>query len=796
MNTKNNINKVAILGSGVMGGQIAALFANANIATLVFDNKYNLDANFAKLRQLKPAAFITDEQFAWLTPCNYDKDLSLLGDCELVIESIIEDMDAKRALFKKISPYLAPATILATNTSSLSINQISSYLLVKQQQYFCGIHFFNPPRYLTLVELIAASKTKLSVLNNLENFLTTELGKNVIYANDSVGFIANRVGVFAIACAIRYSTQFKLGFDTVDALTGNLLHRSKSATFRTADLVGLDILVAVLRQFYNAHKDDPWRNYFYHPNWLDDLIKQGHLGSKAKQGIYYKKDDDIYVYRPEKKTYEIANYQINKTVENILKQSIKQHYTLLKKHNHPQAQFVYHVIKDIALYSAYHLDEIASSVADIDWTLRFGFGWRLGVFEYWQANGVQTSLNLFSTTKDTKLVAPWLGKCQYFYQHLSAWSPKQNQLVSTANKSSEKRQLKRPYLLGQTVADSSEVLFENTSAKCWCDGDNYLIFSLKTKLHTFNLEAIQALNQAIDIAEDRFAALIIWQEEPPFCAGANLYEILVAAKLGMVDNKSLFTNMKQKTWNLLKPKLPSTKNLLSINEIITLLQQTFMRIKYSKIPTIAAAQGLALGGGCELLLHCDCCVLSQETYMGLVEIGVGLLPAGGGCREMASRADGDFNKVAKYFTQIGLATVATSSKHGQQMGYLRSTDIIITQAFDLLYIAKRRAKFYEDTGYRPPNPSVPIKVAGSTAKANILSQLANMAVGNFISEYDYFIAEKIADVLCGGDLVAGSKVDNEYLLDLEREHFLVLLKEKKTLERIEYMLIKHKPLRN
>ncbi len=792
------INQVAVLGSGMMGGQIAAMFANANIPTLLFDYKKKILAdNIKKLSTLTPPAFTQNLQQQWLTPCSYKQDLDKLSVCDLVIEAIIEDFDAKRDLFIKVVKKLPKHAILASNTSSLSITKMQ-FELDRHQERFCGIHFFNPPRYMPLVELVAGKQTESKVLTDLEVFLTTQLGKNIIHSNDEVGFIANRIGVFSIAACIHHAKRFSLGFDTIDALTGVLLHRPKSATFRTADLVGLDILKHVLKQFYQQHINDPWRAYFLAPSWLDDLVAQQHLGVKTKIGIYYKEKNKIKVYQTQSREYQLADYGVDKKVKKILKQDLKNQLPQLKNCNHSQAQFIYAVLKDTALYSAYHLDSIANSTRDVDWALHWGFGWEIGIFEYWQTLGVANGVALFG--EDSKQYLPtWLQNCENFYTQQGAWSPELGQFIPYSGLSVYNTQLCRPTLLNEALKDQGETVFENNSARCWHQGDRVLIFTFKTQLHTLNLEVIQSLDKAINEAQENFQALVIWQAKPPFSAGANLYEVVAGAKLGMIEHQSLLSNVKQKAWSLLKPELPSVAHLLPINALIQQLQNTFSRLKYSSIPVVSAVQGLALGGGCELLLHTDRVVASCESYIGLVEMGVGLLPAGGGCCVMAERSSEQgarFEVLAQYFEQIGTARVSNSAEQARKMGYLRQTDVIIAQPLELLYIAKQQAKLLLKQHYRPSNPNALIKVGGREARANILAQLTNMRAGGYISEYDYFIAEKVADTICGGDVDAGTEVGRAYLLDLERHHFLDLLKQEKTQKRIEHMLTQHKPLRN
>ena len=792
------INKVGILGSGTMGAQIAAVFANANIPTLLFGFASHVKDDLNNIKNLKPEAFTHPSQQSWIYPASFENDLAKLKECDLVIEAIVENLSAKQDLFIKVIPYLSASVVLSTNTSSLNIEQIGENL-GKFKNQFCGIHFFNPPRYMPLVELIPTKQTDTKILDQLEGFFTSELGKNILYAKDEPGFVANRIGVFSIATCIYHANRLNLNFDTVDALTGTQLKRPKSATFRTADLVGLDILNHVLNQFYHMLEEDPWRAYFKSPQWLDRLLKQHALGEKTKTGIYKKENGEIQVYQIDDKNYIKANYEIDSSVKSILKTDSSLWIAKLRANQHPQSQFLYSVIKDTCLYSAYHLQTIAISTRDIDWALRWGFGWEVGIFELWQANGIQSSLNLFLEDDPAMSLPPWINNLSSFYTDDGAYSPSENKFIPYSNHPVYDRQLYRPSLMGERQNRQEQIIFENDSVKFFHENDGITVFSLKTKLHTLNLEMIESLQQAIKISEQEFKAMILWQDSAPFCAGANLYEIVAGAKLGMIDHQNLYTKFKKKAWQLFKPNLPNIDDLRPINEVIELLQKTLMSLKYSKIPTIAAVEGLALGGGCELLMHCNRRVAHTESYIGLVEMGVGLIPAGGGCKEMARRAAAkkdSFTALSQYFEQIGLAKVSKSARLAVDMGYLDQQDVIVAQRLELLYFAKMQAQIMIDGQYRPEDLYQTFKVGGVTAKANILAQLTNMKVGGFISEHDELIAQKIADALCGSELDANTVVDSQYLLDLEKAHFIELLKLQKTQDRIEHMLIKHKLLRN
>ena len=789
-------NKVAILGSGLMGSQIAAVFANARLTVYLFDQKKLAQQNLEKITTLKPPALVDNKRLDYISPMCYEKDLAQLNSCDLVIEAIIEDLNIKKALFQQIEPYLHPNTILASNTSSLSIKKLAGSLST-QRENFCGIHFFNPARYLSLVELILL-KDGAYFAQDLEVFLSSELGKNVLYAQDNTGFIANRIGVFSLASCLHNAQKLGLGLDTVDALTGKRLRRAKSATFRTADLVGLDVLSKVFSEFYHQHNDDPWRDYFVVPGWIKVLVDSGHLGQKTKQGIYQKKEDKIMVYQPKSKPenlqYKTANYTIDSTVKKILKQPTEEQLKQLANCSHPQAKFLHAILSDLFLYASYHLQSIASTPLDIDSALCWGYGWEEGIFAYMQSANYAQHLKTDSVA--------WLKEVPNFYQKQGVYQPKTKTLEPLFNYKLYHKQLRRQYFLNPFVSQKIEQVFmENNALRYYHENDGIGIVSFKTKMHTLNYELIQSLGEVIDHAQQYCKALLIYQDKPPFCAGADLYEIYAGAKIGQVEQKGLLSGIKGSLWQTMKPKLPKITHLPPINAVIDLLQQTLEKLKFSSIPTIAIVEGLALGGGCELLLHCDRRVVAQESYIGLVEIGVGLLPAGGGCKEMAYRADKRtidndlLPLVAQYFKQICLAQISSSAYEALKMGYLDENDLIITQPLESLYHGKQLAKLMIDMGYMPPKKTS-IRLAGNGIYASLLAELANMKSGGWISTHDHKVAALIAKTITGGNVAENQALSSDYLLHLERQHFLSLLKQSKTQDRIEYMLTKNKPLRN
>lgn len=808
------IRKVALLGSGTMGSQIAAHCVNAALPTILYGLSSDpVDPNSAAyainhLRQMKPPPLVDADLTHSLIAADYQQ-LDLLKTCDLVIEAVSEDLTVKQGLYEKIAPYLREDCILVSNTSSISIEKLASNLPADLQSRFCGMHFFNPPRYMGLVELIPSSHTASSILFTLEGFATSQLGKHIIVAKDTAGFVANRFGLFALMSTLHHAERISLNLDLVDELTGQLIGRPKSATFRTIDLVGIDILKNVCTYLYDELIDDPWRSVFRLPKWLEDLADQGHLGQKTGQGIYHKQEDGT-IHVLDRQTGGYVPRQ--KSLADEAKQLVDHHHTLdfeaAVVSNHPQAQFLYAIHRDFFHYVAHHALATVHSLGDIDLALRWGFGWQQGVFEHWQKIGWQivcqrlqqdiSSGRALSTTP----LANWAlnPNCHQIYCDEKVWSPEHQEHIATTKHPVYQKQLFALSFCNQSIA--GKTIFENESLRLWHDDDEIAIASLKTKMHALNYQAITSLAEAITIAEERYHGLLIWQQQPPFCVGANLLEVLLAAKAGKLTSNSLISQAKSMLLHIAKPDLPSIDDLPPIDEVVEALQDTFMRLRNSHIPTVAVVQGLALGGGCELLLHCDRVVAAMESYIGLVEAGVGLLPAGGGCKEMACRAylesepSETFPRLQRYYQQIATAQVSGSALEAQRMGYLRSGDTIVMNSYELLYAAKQQVRALCAGGYHPPQLEQYFTVAGSTAAANLKAYVVNLHQGNYISDYDLHLANVIAELFCGAALSAGQRVTASWFLKNEKCAFLGLLKQQKTQDRIEYMLKHNKPLRN
>jgi len=789
MTTPLRIRKVAVLGAGVMGAQIAAHLVNADVETVLFDlaakdgDKSGIAQKaIQNLAKLSPSPLADKSRAAAIVPANYDEHLEWLRGCDLIIEAIAERLDWKLDLYSKIAPYISDNTVIASNTSGLSINALAEALPAKLRPRFSGIHFFNPPRYMHLVELIADRETDRDVPAGLEAFLTTTLGKGVVYAKDTPNFIGNRIGVFSILATMHHTDAFGLGFDAVDALTGPAIGRPKSATYRTADVVGLDTMAHVIKTMADTLPSDPWHRYFKAPAPLQGLIDAGALGQKTGAGFYKKVGKDILVLDPAKRDYRASNQAASAEVSAILAiRDPAEKFAKLRASADPQAQFLWAMFRDLFHYTAFHLADIADTARDVDFAIRWGYGWSLGPFETWQAAGWQQiagwiadDIKAGKAMSDAPLPA-WVTDGRKGVHHADgSFSPKSGKDAPRPSHPVYKRQLFPDALIGEKF-DTGTTAWENDGVRLWHLGDDVGIVSFKTKMNTVNDAVIDGLQRAVDESERNFKALVLWQTGEPFSAGADLKGALALLQAGKVDQ---FASM------------------------VANFQATSMRIKYSLVPVVAAVRGMTFGGGCEFQMHSARTVAALESYIGLVEAGVGLLPAGGGLKEIALRAsraavDGDpFPQLKKMFETIAMAKVSGSAIEAKQMGLLRDSDVIVFNNFELLYVAKRVAASLAESGWRPPLPARDIIAAGDVGTASLKMVLVNMLEGRFISEHDYEIASRIADTLSGGVIERGSLVDERWLLDLERRHFVELAQMPKTQERIAHTMSTGKPLRN
>jgi len=806
------IAKVAVLGAGVMGAQIAAHLVNARVPVLLFDlpakegPKNGIAAKaIENLKKLSPAPFGVKEDAQYIEPANYDDDIEKLRECDLVIEAIAERMDWKHDLYAKVSPFIAEHAIFATNTSGLSITELSNGFSDELKARFCGVHFFNPPRYMHLVELIPTVATRADILDQLETFLTSVVGKGVVRAKDTPNFIANRVGIFSILAVIAEAQKFGLRFDEVDDLTGSRLGRAKSATFRTADVVGLDTMAHVIRTMQDNLAGDPFFPVYETPAVLAGLVKQGALGQKTGAGFYRKDGKAIKVLDPTTGQYVESGAKADELVGRILKRPPAERLKLLRETEHPQAQFLWAIFRDVFHYIGVHLESIADNARDVDLAIRWGFGWNEGPFEGWQTAGwqqvakwVQEDIEAGKALSRAPLPA-WVfdgavAEKGGVHTAEGSWSPQARKFVPRSDLPVYEKQVFRAPLAGETRSDPKTwgtTLFETDAVRAWIDdrageGD-VVIVSFKSKMNTIGPSVLDGLTQAIDLAEKDYQGVVIWQPASlklgnpggPFSAGANLEEALPAFMMGGAKG---------------------------IEPFVKKFQQTMLRVKYASVPVVSAVSGLALGGGCELVLHSAKRVAHIESYIGLVEVGVGLVPAGGGLKEAALRAadaasavnaTGDLLKfLQKPFENAAMAKVSASALDARAMGYLKPSDTIVFNVHELLDIAKKEARALAAAGYRPPLRVKQVPVAGRSAISTIKASLVNMRDGRFISEHDFLIASRIAESMCGGDVEAGSLVDEEWLLALERRAFIELLGTQKTQERIMGMLQTGKPVRN
>lgn len=777
-----HIKKVAVLGAGVMGAQIAAHCVNAGIETLLYDmaakDKPNglVEKAIANLTKLKPAPLATPQTANCLHAKNYEENLSDLQECDLVIEAIAERLDWKESLYERIAPYLGSKAILVSNTSGLSINSLCNVLPQQLHNRFCGVHFFNPPRYMHLAELIPAKSTSSDLLVYLETWLTSQLGKGVVIAKDTPNFIANRVGVFSLLMTIRHAEEMGLGLDEVDALTGTLLNRPKSATFRTMDVVGLDTMAHVVQTMKDGLKNDPWHSWYSLPAWLDKLIAEGSLGQKSGQGVYRKQGKAIEVLDYKTGDYREAKGQVNPALLAIMKErDPAKRMAALVASEDKQAQFLVACYRDLFHYCAYHLQEIAKDTRDVDLAMRWGFGWQQGPFESWQYFGISEMLGLIRSQSAMKAPLPaWLTDSTSFYSKEGAFAPKENNYVPRSDLPVYKRQF-APVLMPFETSMKLDVLVENEGVCLAHLKDDVAVLSFKSKANTIGQSVIDGLRLALDKAEQSCRGVIVYQHSADnFCSGADLRAVLTHIQSGNLD---------------------------AVESMIAEFQRLMMRIKYSSIPIVAALRGRALGGGCELLLHCSAAVAAFESYPGLVEMGVGLIPAGGGCKEMALRAANKaggadlMTFIQPRFEQIATGVVCSSAPDALQHDYLRPGDTWLMNSDEVLYAAYHRIQSMLAANYRPPLAQN-FKVAGREGHAKLLAGLTNWLTGGFISEHDYAIASQIGQVMCGGDVYQGTMVTEEWILQLERKAFIALAATPKTQARMASILETGKPLRN
>ena len=794
------VKKAAVLGAGVMGAQIAAHLANANVPVVLFDlpakaGDKNAIVNkaLAGLKRLQPSPLVTRDKLQYIDAANYEEHLELLSGCDLIIEAIAERIDWKNDLYAKIAPFLPSTAVIASNTSGLSINALAEGLPEALRPNFCGIHFFNPPRYMPLVEIIATRSTAPATLDGLETWLTSRLGKGVVRALDTPNFVANRIGIFSILAVMQHSAAFKLGLDTVDGLTGPKIGRPKSATYRTGDVVGLDTLAHVVKTMRDTLPDDPWHGYFNVPAWLDGLIASGALGQKTKGGIFRKQGKVIQVFDPASGDYRTSDDSLAVEVDAMLKMSDPAaRLSALRTSSHPQAQFLWAIFRDLFHYCAVQLENVADSARDVDFALRWGFGWKQGPFELWQAAGwADTARAIAADIAAGKAMSPvplpaWVMEKGRDGVHGAAgsWSASRQCNIARSTLPVYGRKLFPERLLGETLAEpesSGQTLFENDGLRLWClpaVDSGIGIISFKSKMHAIGDDVLDGVLAAVKQAASSLDGLVIWHEAP-FAVGANLKQINDACLADDFDR---------------------------LEQTVSKFQQATQAIKYAQLPVVAAVQGMALGGGCEFAMHAAKRVLALESTLGLVEVGVGLIPAGGGCKELALRAArwaaqsaaaGEMlGNLAPSFMTVALGKTSKSAHEAIDLGFAKAGDTILFNARELLFVALKEARLLADAGYVPPVPARGVAVAGRTGIASMEMTLLNMREGGMISHHDYRVSRAVAVALCGGEVEYGSLVDEDWLLAVERQQFLELLKTPETQARIKAMLDTGKPLRN
>ncbi len=795
------VKKVAVLGAGVMGAQIAAHLVNVKVPVVLFDlpakegPKNGIVTKAVEgLKKLKPSPLGVPEDAALIQQANYEEHMALLGECDLVIEAIAERMDWKLDLYKKIAPHLAPHAIVASNTSGLSITKLSEVLPESVKPRFCGIHFFNPPRYMVLVELIDTPTTEAQVLDQLEAFVTSGLGKGVVRAHDTPNFIANRVGIAGMLSTMKEVENFGLTFDVVDDLTGKKLGRASSGTFRTADVVGLDTMAHVIKTLQDNldEQSDPFYGSFGTPPVLQKLIELGNLGQKTKAGFYKKVGRDILRFELESEEYVPAGAKADEVYGRMLKRPAAERLKLLRNAEGAQGQFLWAILRNSFHYAAVHLATIADTARDVDQAMRWGFGMRQGPFELWQEAGWLEVAKMIQEDIDAgkalcKAPLPeWVFKGPVaeaggVHTAQGSWSPRQGKFVPRRQLPVYERQHFPEKLLGEdNLPDwrkAGTTISDTDALRTWTLDGKVLIASIQSKMHAISPDVMEGLMEAVDLAEREYEGMVIWSGDAPFSVGADLQATMpayVVAGIGAIEG------------------------------VEHELQNLMLRLRYAQVPVISAIHGMALGGGCELAVHSARRVAHMESYIGLVEVGVGLVPGAGGLTYIARRAaenaaTGTGKDILPFltegFTAAAMAKVGTSAIESRKLGYLLESDLIVPHKDEVLFVAINEAKAMAASGWRAPARRL-FPVAGRSGIATIKGSLVNMRDGGFISAHDQHIATLIAEVVCGGDVDPGTLVSEEYLMALERKAFCALIEHPKTQERILGMLNTGKPVRN
>ena len=801
--SKRRIKKVAVIGSGIMGSGIACHFANIGVEVLLLDivpfslsekeeakgltlqdnavrNRLVNDALNASIKS-KPAPLYNLKFADRITTGNLDDDIQKVASADWIIEVVVERLDIKKQVFEKLEKYRTPGTLITSNTSGIPIKFMNEGRTEDFQKHFCGTHFFNPPRYLKLFEIIPGPNTLPEVLDFFNSYGEQFLGKTTVIAKDTPAFIGNRIGIYGIQSLFHLVKEVGLTVEEVDKLTGPVIGRPKSATFRTVDVVGLDTLVHVANGIYENCPDDEEHEVFKLPAFVNTLMENKWLGSKSGQGFYKKVKDEngksqilgldleTLAYRKGKRA-TFPTLELTKNVDNVIDR-----FKILVAGKDKAGEFYRKNFSLMFSYVSKRIPEISDELYKIDDAMKAGFGWEHGPFEIWDAVGIEKGIQLMKA--NGKEPAVWVSE-MLASGITSFYTIKDG--ASYYYDIPQKKHIKVPgqdaFIILNNIRKSSEV-FKNSGCVVEDLGDGILNLEFQSKMNTIGGDVLAGLNKAIDIAEKDFEGLVVGNQGANFSVGANI---------GMIFMMAVEQEYEE------------------LNMAIKYFQDSVMRLRYSSIPTVVAPHGMTLGGGCEMTLHADRVVAAAESYIGLVEFGVGVIPGGGGSKEMALRAsdlfhknDVELNVLQEYFLTIGMAKVSTSAYEAYDLGILeKGKDIIIVNKNRQIATAKAVAKSMANLGYTQPVLRKDVKVLGKQALGMFLVGTDSMEASNFISEHDQKIANKLAYVMAGGDLSEPTLVTEQYLLDIEREAFLSLCTERKTLERIEHMLKTGKPLRN
>ncbi|KQR72315.1 3-hydroxyacyl-CoA dehydrogenase/enoyl-CoA hydratase family protein [Pedobacter sp. Leaf176] len=800
---KRSINKVAVLGSGIMGSRIACHFANIGVEVLLLDiapkelspeeqaKGLTLDKPMVKNRivnaaletavKTNPSPVYSKKVLNKIKTGNFEDDMPKIAGFDWVIEVVVENLDIKKKVFEQVEQFRKPGTLITSNTSGIPIHLMAEGRSEDFKAHFCGTHFFNPPRYLKLLEVIPTPHTKPEIVDFLMHYGDKFLGKTTVLCKDTPAFIANRVGVYSIMALLHLVEKLDLTVEEVDKFTGPALGRPKSATFRTSDVVGLDTMIKVAKGLYDNCPDDKAHGLFELPEYVKKMEESKWLGDKTKQGFYKKTktaegkteilalDLKTLEYKPQQKV-KSATLEMTKPVENL-----RERMKIFAKGKDKAAELFRHSSFGLFEYVSDRIPEISEELYRIDDAMRAGFGWELGPFELWDAVGVKEAIEGMEQygNKAAAWVQEMLDAGHTSFYKVEGGIKKYYDIPSKTYKALPGTD---EFIILDNIREH-KTLWKNSGVSIIDLGDGILNVEFHTKMNTIGGDVISGINKAIDMAEKDYRGLVIGNDGANFSAGANV---------GMI-----FMMAVEQEWD-------------ELNMAIRMFQNTSMRIRYSSIPVVVAPHNLTLGGGCEFSLHADHVQLSAETYMGLVEFGVGVIPGGGGTKEFALRASDEYkddqivqNALKDRFLTIGMAKVSTSGYEAYELGYLQKDKFSISMNSNrLLADAKAKAIELADAGYTKPVQRTDIKVLGKQGLGIVYAGANSMYAGHFISEHDKKISEKLGYVMCGGDLSSPTEVSEQYLLDLEREAFLSLAGERKSLERIQSIITKGKPLRN